>query len=187
MPRPKAMAYTVNTCTWWVLTRIPSKSARRPAEVWVKYKMWRFSRRSATRPPYGPRINMGTYCSATAIPRSTDDPVICNTNQPWASDCIHVPDTEISWPMEYRRKLRTLRAANVREASRSLLLTRPPAALRETTPTLRPYADRRAKEREVCVLRTRSFAGESRCVLFDPAAPDERACSADPRGRRRCE
>ena len=50
---------------------------------------------------------MGRNWSPTTIPRATPLPVRCRTSHAWATDCIHVPDTEMSWAVKYRRKLRT--------------------------------------------------------------------------------
>lgn len=40
-----------------------------------------------------------------------------STNHDWATRCIHVPDTETTWPPKYSRKLWTEKAENVRRRS----------------------------------------------------------------------
>ena len=43
---------------------------------------------------------MGRNCRPTTIPRSTPLPERRSTSQAWATDCIQVPDTEMSWAMK---------------------------------------------------------------------------------------
>ena len=43
---------------------------------------------------------MGRNCRPTTIPRSTLLPVRCSTNHAWATVCIQVPDTEMSWAVK---------------------------------------------------------------------------------------
>ena len=60
----------------------------------------RLSIRSATTPPYGPSIRTGRVCSATAHPTSVAEPVSLKISHDCATDCIHVPVSEIACPVK---------------------------------------------------------------------------------------
>ncbi len=59
--------------------------------------------RSATSPPKGPNSSMGRNWRPTTIPRSTPLPVRWRTSHAWATVCIQVPETEMSWAVKYSR------------------------------------------------------------------------------------
>ena len=63
----------------------------------------RLSERSASSPPHMPNSSMGRNCRATVTPRATPLSVMFSTSQLWATVCISVPVTEMSWPMKNSR------------------------------------------------------------------------------------
>ena len=46
---------------------------------------------------------VGRVPAAVMAPRASVEPVIWYTSQPWATDCIQVPASDNTWPMNQRR------------------------------------------------------------------------------------
>src|SRR5437667_4557203 len=63
-------------------------------------------------PPRGEARNTGIWLAKPTDPSRSDDPVIRYTSQDWATLCIHVPISEMSWPAKKSWKLRCLSARN---------------------------------------------------------------------------
>ena len=83
----------------------------------------RLSTRSAITPPYGPSTSTGRVCRATTKPSAVAECVRVNTSHDWATDCIHVPMSEVDWPTKNRRKFGTDRAEKVRRPIANRRLT----------------------------------------------------------------
>jgi hypothetical protein len=70
----------------------------------VTTRRMRLSKRSASTPPHAPNKSVGTNCSAITAPIATPLlPERCSTSHPSAIVCIHVPHSEMPWPMKNRR------------------------------------------------------------------------------------
>ena len=100
MPRPKASASTVETCGFPTVVKMARVRAKRPPAVCVAKRMVRLLERSTTSPPHVPAISMGRNWRAIVIPSMKPLPVRSRISQLWATDCIHVPETEIPCPMK---------------------------------------------------------------------------------------
>ena len=96
-PSRPASRYTCQSTTVSVTTRMPRTRASSPPADCVRYSRFRLLARSATRPPNGPNSSIGRNWSPTTMPRATPLSVRWRTSQAWATDCIQVPDTEMSW------------------------------------------------------------------------------------------
>lgn len=103
MPSRKASRYTIHSSTLPAATSAHRVRASTAAAAWVTSRIRRLSKRSAITPPHIPNSSMGRNCRATVTPRSRPLPVRVSTSQLCATCCIHVPDTETSWPRKNRR------------------------------------------------------------------------------------
>jgi hypothetical protein len=65
---------------------------------------------SATTPPIGASRKTGIWLANPTRPSSIVEPVSEYTSHDCATDCIHVPISEMSWPPKKSRKLRCLSA-----------------------------------------------------------------------------
>ena len=137
-PRPSAIASTVETCGLPMAVSRPNVRASRAPTDWVTNSTVRLFDRSTTRPPHGPRRSIGRNCRAMVMPSIRPLPVRSRISQLCATDCIQVPETEMPWPMKYKRKLRTERAEKVlRVACRTAFMSRTRIA-REARPAPSP-------------------------------------------------
>ena len=71
--------------------------------AWVAISVWRLGRASAMTPPKRPKTMTGMNWAAATMPSHSGSPVSCRTSQAWATCCIHVPISEISWPAKNSR------------------------------------------------------------------------------------
>ena len=71
--------------------------------TWVAISVGRLGSASAISPPNSPRTMTGRNCTAAVRPSRNGSPVICRTSQAWATCCIHMPMSEMSWPTKNSR------------------------------------------------------------------------------------
>ena len=109
-PRAKARMTISQTWTVPVAVRMPRMKARLIETDWVAMSVRRLGRLSATIPPNRPKIITGTNCAAATTPSMNGSFVRVRTSQAWATACIQVPTSEMSWPDQNSRKLRWRRA-----------------------------------------------------------------------------
>ena len=81
--------------------------ARRPG---CTSRACRLGSASATRPPNRPEDHHRQELGRGDEPSATGSLVSCSTSQAWATACIQVPMSEISWPNQNSRKLRWRKA-----------------------------------------------------------------------------
>jgi len=82
---------------------MPRTRASEAIDDCVTIRIRRLSKRSAMTPPHVPASSIGTNCRPAVAPSATALPVSLSTSHACATDCIHVPDTEMAWPKKYRR------------------------------------------------------------------------------------
>ena len=58
------------------------------------------SKRSATVPPMEAKRKTGIWAANADTPSSVEEPVRRKTSHDSATDCIHVPMSEMSWPLK---------------------------------------------------------------------------------------
>src|SRR5664280_452235 len=118
-------------------------------------------------------------CTTPSRPSSTSawfHPTSVPRSQPSASDCIHVPVTEISWPKKKSRKLRWWRA---RPAAANR--TRPPTITARPRAPAPPVPARQRASGALCASTTRPRRRGSRAGGRD-SSPFARSRLVDPRG-----
>ena len=98
VPSSAAIANRCHTATRPVSVSPASVPASSIAQVCVAMMIRRRSPRSATIPPTVARRKTGICAAKPVIPSSADDPVSRYISQDSATDCIHVPTSEMSWP-----------------------------------------------------------------------------------------
>ena len=66
---------------------------------WVANRMRRLSYRSASTPPNSENSSVGPNCRASTKPIAVPElPDSSRISQSWATRCIQVPVSEITWP-----------------------------------------------------------------------------------------
>ena len=91
------------TCNVLVQVSNASTKAKVIMAVWVAMISLRFDTRSAMTPAGNMKKSVGIVPAAEIAPSASFEPVIWYTSQPCAIDCIHVPISESTWPMNQRR------------------------------------------------------------------------------------
>jgi hypothetical protein len=102
-PSASASRYTDHIWMTCIPVRIAKIAASPPDSACVAYRMRRLFRRSANRPPAGPKTRIGRNRTASTRPRSVPLCVRSRTRKDWATVCIQVPITETSCPKKNRR------------------------------------------------------------------------------------
>ena len=100
IPRAKIRAKTTHTWTSPKAVSAQSTSAGTAMSACVTTSSRRFGRRSASRPPQAPATRTGANCRAVETPSATPEPVRRRTSHVSATVCIHVPASEIAWPVK---------------------------------------------------------------------------------------
>jgi hypothetical protein len=102
-PSRKASTNTCQTCTRPVSVSRARIAASTIAATWVASSSRRLETRSTTVPAGSESSSTGAELAAAARPSSAGESVRRSTSQPWATLCIQVPVSEISWPAKNRR------------------------------------------------------------------------------------
>ena len=115
---PSSAASTRMCQTWVTFANVSAARARARIidATCVPMIVFRFGRTSAITPPNRPRIRTGRNWTAARNPSQIGSWVSSRISHAWASDCIQVPISEMSWPNQKSRKLRWRRAPRQRSA-----------------------------------------------------------------------
>ena len=103
----------IRTCQYWTWPRptsAASDSACTAITDWVVMSSRRLETRSASTPAKKDSSSIGRNCSVPTSPSRNGELVSSSTSHDWATDCIHVPMSETSWPAVKSRKSRFARA-----------------------------------------------------------------------------
>src|SRR5207247_2154542 len=110
--QPRRSARTA-TCQYWTCplqTSAVIVNAWRARADWVARISRRLGSRSTIAPATTENIKTGANWNVPMSPSLSGEPLSCSTSHDWATDCIHVPISETSWPPEKKRKSRWLSA-----------------------------------------------------------------------------
>jgi hypothetical protein len=102
-PSRPASTNTCHTCTSPVRVSSARMAARSMATTWVMISSLCLGSRSASVPAMSEKSSTGSELAAATRPSNAGESVRRNTSQPWATLCIQVPISEISWPIKKRR------------------------------------------------------------------------------------
>ena len=103
IPSSSARTMICQTSTRPVAVSPNRTNARIICTTCVTIRVGRLGSASAMRPPNRPRTMTGRNCIAATRPRRNGSPVSCSTSHAWATVCIQVPTSEMSWPVKNRR------------------------------------------------------------------------------------
>ena len=103
MPRRAARIITCQTWTTPVTVSRKSANASSIDDVCVASRIRRLGHWSAMRPPNSPNTITGPNWATDTMPSQSGSCVSCSTSHAWATCCIHVPISEISWPKKNSR------------------------------------------------------------------------------------
>ena len=98
VPRSSARTMIIQTSTTPVSVSTARIAARTIITACTTKIVWRFGSASASTPPNRPKTMTGTNCAAATTPSQNASLVSSRTSQAWATCCIHVPISEMSWP-----------------------------------------------------------------------------------------
>src|SRR5439155_190662 len=110
--QPRRSARTA-TCQYWTCplqTSAVIVNAWRARADWVARISRRLGSRSTIAPATTENIKTGANWNVPMSPSLSGEPLSCSTSHDWATDCIHVPISETSWPPQKKRKSRWLSA-----------------------------------------------------------------------------
>src|SRR5947208_4441680 len=126
--QPRRSARTA-TCEYWTCplqTSAVIVNAWRARADWVARISRRLGSRSTIAPATTENIKTGANWNVPMSPSLSGEPLSCSTSHDWATDCIHVPISETSWPPQKTRKPRWLSA---RSASGKCIASFPACAV----------------------------------------------------------